>query len=70
VNYELIVRGAAGPAISAAFSECEVVADLEDDFTTIRARIADPAALHGLLDRVRDLGIELVEVRQITDSPA
>jgi hypothetical protein len=70
VNYELIVRGTAGPAICAGFSDCDVVADIEHDITTIRAQIADPAALHGLLDRVRDLGIELVEVRQVTDSPA
>jgi hypothetical protein len=70
MNYELKVRGTAGPAINAAFSDCAVLADLEHDSTTIRARIADAAALHGLIDRLRDLGIEIIEVRQITDSPA
>jgi hypothetical protein len=69
VNYELKVRGTAGPTICAVFSDCDVVADVAHDSTTIRAEVADPAALHGLIDRVRDLGIEILEVRQTRDSP-
>jgi hypothetical protein len=67
-NYEIRVHGCAGPAICAQFSDCEI--DVEGESTTIRALVADQAALHGLLDRVRDVGIEIVEVRRCAGSPA
>ena len=42
-----------------------------DGTTLISGRIADQAALHGLLQRVRDLGLPLVSVtRDETDPPA
>ena len=37
----------------------------EDDGTTVlRGPVADQAALHGLLSKVRDLGLPLVSVTQ------
>jgi hypothetical protein len=36
-----------------------------DGTTVISGPIADQAALHGLLQRVRDLGLPLVSVRQV-----
>ena len=42
-----------------------------DGTTLIRGPIADQAALHGLLQRVRDLGLPLVSVtRDETDAPS
>ncbi len=40
---------------------------LRDDGTgtTISGPVADQAALHGLLVKVRDLGLELISVRQL-----
>ena len=38
-----------------------------DGTTLISGPIADQAALHGLLQRVRDLGLPLVSVRQVED---
>jgi hypothetical protein len=32
--------------------------------TTIAGPVTDQAALHGLLNKVRDLGLELLEVRR------
>jgi hypothetical protein len=41
-----------------------------DGTTVISGDIADQAALHGLLQRVRDLGVPLVSVERIeTDAP-
>jgi hypothetical protein len=41
-----------------------------DGTTVIRGPIADQAALHGLLQRVRDLGLPLVSVERVgTDAP-
>lgn len=34
--------------------------------TTVRADVADQAALHGLLARVRDLGAVLISVARVT----
>jgi hypothetical protein len=36
-----------------------------DGTTLIRGRIADQAALHGLLQKVRDLGLPLISVTQV-----
>ncbi len=38
-----------------------------DGTTVISGEIVDQAALHGLLQRVRDLGLPLVSVRQVED---
>jgi hypothetical protein len=41
-----------------------------DGISVISGPIADQAALHGLLQRVRDLGLPLVSVTQVDDRPA
>jgi hypothetical protein len=37
----------------------------EDNTTFLRGPVVDQAALHGLLDKARDLGLTLVSVRRI-----
>ena len=41
-----------------------------DGTTRLRGPIADQAALHGLLQRVRDLGLPLLSVRQVDPGQA
>jgi hypothetical protein len=54
----------------AAWFDGLTVSDESDGTTVISGRIADQAALHGLLQRVRDLGLPLVSVRQVeSDQP-
>ncbi len=38
--------------------------------TILRGPVVDQAALHGLLDRIRDLGIQLLSLRSLDDTPA
>ena len=60
-NYEIRVTGALGPAAREAFAG--MVVEVEPA-TTVLTGDLDQAALHGLLDRVRALGLELVDVKQ------
>ena len=40
-----------------------------DGTTTIRGPVVDQAALHGLLQRLRDLGLPLLSVAQVEPNP-
>ena len=37
----------------------------EDGTTLLRGRVADQAALHGVLNKLRDIGLQLVSVEQV-----
>jgi hypothetical protein len=63
VRYEIRVRGVLDSGWSAWFEGLRVTGD-EHGQTTIAGPVADQAALHGLLAKVRDLGLELLEVRR------
>ena len=61
-NYEIRVVGSIGPAARQAFSDMGV--DVEPTSTVLSGTL-DQGSLHRMLDRVRALGLELVEVRQV-----
>jgi hypothetical protein len=63
VHYQIRVNGVLGSGWSAWFDGLQVTSD-ERGRTTITGPIADQAALHGLLAKIRDLGLELLEVRR------
>jgi hypothetical protein len=63
VHYEIRVRGALDSGWSAWFEGLRVTSDQHGQ-TTIAGPVVDQAALHGLLVKVRDLGLELLEVRR------
>jgi hypothetical protein len=63
-RYELRVRGVLDPGWSVWLEGLEVTSD-QAGHTTIAGPVADQAALHGLLAKVRDLGLELLSVRRI-----
>ena len=62
-RYELRVRGVLEPHWSAWFEGLQVATDGRE--TTITGPVADQAALHGLLDKIRDLGLPLLSVRRL-----
>jgi len=59
-TYVITVRGVAGTAVRAAF--CDVAVCVVGDTTVLRRAGTDQAALHGLLQRIQDLGLELLDV--------
>jgi hypothetical protein len=63
VHYEIRVNGVLGSGWSAWFDGLQVTSDDRGE-TAIAGPIADQAALHGLLAKIRDLGLELLEVHR------
>ena len=63
MHYEIRVNGVLGSGWSAWFDGLQVTSN-DRGQTTIAGPIADQAALHGLLAKIRDLGLELLEVRR------
>jgi hypothetical protein len=62
--YRIRLRGELGPEWSAWFHRVEVE-NLGDGTSALTAYLPDQAALHGLLARVRDLGLEIVAVETL-----
>ena len=63
-RYEFRVRGVLEPRWSAWFEGLQVRSDQAGQ-TTIAGPVADQAALHGLLTKIRDLGLPLLSVRRL-----
>jgi hypothetical protein len=63
-RYELRVQGVLDHGWSAWFEGLQVTSDQAGQ-TTITGPVTDQAALHGLLAKIRDLGLPLLAVRRI-----
>jgi hypothetical protein len=62
--YEIRLRGRLAPRWVAWFDGLTLTTD-DDGTTTLRGRVVDQAALYGVLQRLRDLGVPLVSVVQV-----
>jgi hypothetical protein len=62
-HYQIKVKGLLGNQWSDWFEGMTIAS--EGSMTTITGKVADQAALHGLLIRVRDLGLPLISVKWI-----
>jgi hypothetical protein len=67
-TYEITFTGQAGPVLRAEFDDCEV--SLGPDTTTLRAELPDQGALHGLMQRISSLGLELISLSVVAPPPA
>jgi hypothetical protein len=65
-SYEIHIKGRVSEQLLAAFEGMD--ATVESAQTVLRGPVRDQAALHGLLDRIQALGLELVEVRRLSES--
>jgi hypothetical protein len=63
VHYQIRVKGVLDRRWSSWFDDLQVTSD-EAGQTTIAGAVVDQAALHGLLTKIRDLGLELLELRR------
>jgi hypothetical protein len=62
-DYEIRIRGRVSDSLLASFDGLD--AEFEPAETVLRGTNLDQSALHGVLERVRALGLELVEIRQV-----
>jgi hypothetical protein len=63
--YQIVVRGELSQRYGLAFEGMTLA--MGDGRTAITGPVVDQAHLHGLLDRVGDLGLELVSVNPTLD---
>ena len=63
-QYEIRLKGHLEARWTAWFDGLSLTQE-SDGTTVIRASVIDQAALHGLLSKVRDLGLPLIAVRQL-----
>ena len=62
-RYEIRVRGRVSEAALSSFDGMR--ADMAPAETVLHGPVTDQARLHGLLDRIQSLGLELLEVRRL-----
>ncbi len=59
--YEIKIKGNLDPHWSEWFADLKLTS-LEGDITLLSGSLPDQAALHGLLERIRDLNLTLISV--------
>jgi hypothetical protein len=64
VTYQIKIQGRLDEYWSEWFDDLTVTYDEQDD-TILTGQVADQAALHGVLKKVRDLGLPLISVNLV-----
>ena len=64
-SYEIVIRGRLSDRYEGAFDAVTLVP--YNGCTTLHADLADQSQLYGLLNRLRDFGIELVSVNPVVE---
>ena len=62
-DYEIRIRGRLSDSLCGAFEEFTTA--IKPAETVMRGELRDQSELHGLLDRIQSLGLELIEVRKL-----
>ncbi len=66
-RYEIRIRGQVGDELASYVGN--MTAEVLPVETVLRGEVVDQAALHGMLDQVQALGLELIEVRLLATDP-
>ena len=62
-SYEIHIKGRLSDSVLAAFEG--LTATVQPVETVLHGPVQDQSSLHGLLDRIQSLGLQLVEIRQV-----
>ncbi len=68
-RYEIRLTGHLGPRWAAWFDGFTITTQ-DDGTTVVSGDVVDQSALHGLLNRIRDVGLPLVSVVRVAAEPA
>jgi hypothetical protein len=63
VDYEIRIKGRLSDSLCGAFEDFTTAVKPAE--TVMRGEVRDQSELHGLLDQIQSLGLELIEVRRI-----
>lgn len=66
MTYEIIIKGYLTDSMANHFKPFQIEF-LDSGFTRLTGYISDQASLYGLLNRIRDLNIELVKLKKKMD---
>jgi len=61
--YQIKIRGSLGENASSIFDGMDI--SFENGCTVIRGDVVDQSALHGILNQIRNLGMQLVSLERI-----
>ena len=64
-GYEIRIKGRLSDSLCGAFEDFN--AAVRPAETVMRGELRDQAELHGVLERIQSLGLELLEVRRLED---
>jgi hypothetical protein len=67
-RYEITFLGQASATLRTEFEDCEVT--IGPGTTTLRAALPDRGALSGLMERINSLGLDVIDVRLVAESPS
>ena len=65
--FEITFAGKAGDTLRAAFDDCKITT--RSGRTTLRVELTDPVALFGLVERMRDFGLEVTGLHRVAPPP-
>ncbi len=66
-TYEITFLGQAGATLRAEFDDCEVT--IGPGTTTLRADLPDRGALSGLMQRINNLGLDVIDLSLVAPPP-
>lgn len=69
MQYEIRIDGHLGTRWTSWFDGLAITGE-SDGTTVLRGTVVDQAALHGLLQKLRDVGIPLISLRQVPSDNA
>jgi len=64
-GYEIRIKGRLSDSLCGAFEDFN--AAVRPAETVMRGELRDQSELHGVLDEIQSLGLELIELRQMED---
>jgi hypothetical protein len=64
-GYEIRIKGRLSDSLTGAFED--FTASVKPAETVMRGELRDQAELHGVLDQIQSLGLELIEVRRLPE---